>query len=817
MTDGVQITSSADVEFVSLEASYISGRQGSNQQGNFNTALKSPITALVTDKYGNPVYYHPVYFDAYQGGGLIYDMNKQRVYDGQPVFSDENGVASVYWVMGPSEEVNRARATSTNLAGSGEYIATANAGQAASFYKSSGINQIGTAGHVLTEPLVCKVTDGNGDAIYNYPVKYRVTFGGGSFDNQSEVTLSTDHFGEAVVNFTLGKEAGINTVEASSSGLSGSPQYFTATGQSGDAAKMVKKSGDGYFGTVGTTVSGITVAVTDLYDNVFRGGYDILFSVISGDAIIAGSQTVSTDANGQASASVQLGTTKGEVIVQAYAAGLINNPLKFTIQAKAASPVSMSILKGDNQQGTVGRELVYPLEIKVIDSYNNPVENVGISYVKTGGSGVLLTPQLIYTNENGIARARFRLGAEQGGYQVMAVKNGLAGSPLYFDATGVANNFPLFQGLNTVISSPENQVISFNVNASDNDLDPLSYSVEGLPQGATFQALTTRRFSWAPGFTQAGDYEIHFIVRDNKGGLDHEIVNINVNNFNRLPQITSYQPVQQFLTGHKDIGETFYFSITVNDQDPDDEITYQWYYDDLLVSTNSNYSLYVSSNNINLGVHNITARIHDGYDTVERSWELTVKTPVELVSFSAELKERSGVLLKWETGYETNNAGFNLLRSQAINGTYQQVNDDLLPSDDEGVYEFMDTSVDVGRTYYYKLEDVSINGKRTEHEVVKINITRPEQFELSQNFPNPFNPVTKIYYQLPEPTRVVLKVYNLLGQEVVTLVDEDMEAGYHATHWYGMDQYGHQLSSGVYYYRMTAGAFTQAKKMVLIR
>ena len=94
----------------------------------------------------------------------------------------------------------------------------------------------------------------------------------------------------------------------------------------------------------------------------------------------------------------------------------------------------------------------------------------------------------------------------------------------------------------------------------------------------------------------------------------------------------------------------------------------------------------------------------------------------------------------------------------------------------------------------------------------------PTRYELSQNFPNPFNPVTTIRYGLPKEERVTLKIYNLLGEEVVTLVrDEQKEAGYHAAIWDGRDERGQLVASGIYLYQLHAGSFVQKRKMALVR
>ncbi|MCG8607255.1 T9SS type A sorting domain-containing protein, partial [bacterium] len=94
----------------------------------------------------------------------------------------------------------------------------------------------------------------------------------------------------------------------------------------------------------------------------------------------------------------------------------------------------------------------------------------------------------------------------------------------------------------------------------------------------------------------------------------------------------------------------------------------------------------------------------------------------------------------------------------------------------------------------------------------------PTDFELSQNFPNPFNPVTSIRYGLPRDERVTLKIFNILGEEVAMLLnDERQSAGFHVTIWDGRDRQGRQVASGVYVYQMVAGDLRETRKMALVK
>jgi len=99
----------------------------------------------------------------------------------------------------------------------------------------------------------------------------------------------------------------------------------------------------------------------------------------------------------------------------------------------------------------------------------------------------------------------------------------------------------------------------------------------------------------------------------------------------------------------------------------------------------------------------------------------------------------------------------------------------------------------------------------------------PKEYKLHHNFPNPFNPTTTIKYDLPADSRVTLKIYNILGQEVRTLANEHQAAGYKALQWDGKNQAGEPVSSGIYIYRISAGSlresreFVQSYKMLLLK
>lgn len=114
------------------------------------------------------------------------------------------------------------------------------------------------------------------------------------------------------------------------------------------------------------------------------------------------------------------------------------------------------------------------------------------------------------------------------------------------------------------------------------------------------------------------------------------------------------------------------------------------------------------------------------------------------------------------------------------------------------------------QNYAYVADDI------TDVDEIKIN-TSPKSVKLYQNYPNPFNPNTEIYIELPERQSVSLKIYDVYGNLVKTLVNEDMDAGYHTVHWNGRDESNNDVSSGVYLYKLESNEKTEAMQMILLR
>ena len=184
--------------------------------------------------------------------------------------------------------------------------------------------------------------------------------------------------------------------------------------------------------------------------------------------------------------------------------------------------------------------------------------------------------------------------------------------------------------------------------------------------------------------------------------------------------------------------------------------------------------------------------------------------PVELTTLEAVAGDRQ-VTLSWTTASEQDNDYFSILR----NGIEIAHVDGSDNSQTAVHYEYIDRAVVNGVTYSYQLVSYDINGTMHEYDLTAQatpTAPTPRDYALEQNFPNPFNPNTTISFALKEAGFVSLTVYNLLGQNVATLVSQRMDVGRYSATFTAKD-----LPSGIYVYRLDVNDFTATKKMVLMK
>jgi len=210
----------------------------------------------------------------------------------------------------------------------------------------------------------------------------------------------------------------------------------------------------------------------------------------------------------------------------------------------------------------------------------------------------------------------------------------------------------------------------------------------------------------------------------------------------------------------------------------------------------------------------------------------TIALPVELISFTGKWTGKE-VILNWSTATEINNLGFSIMKS-SDKENWKEIS--FIKGNGNSIsikqYECTDRSPLGSERIFYKLKQIDINGDSELSELIEIN-TEIFRYELSQNYPNPFNPSTKIRFTIPNRNLVTgvtnqlvaLKVYDILGREVATLINEEKPPGVYEVEFStngigdGTNQFSEVgfLPSGVFFYKLEMGKFSQIKKMILIK
>ncbi len=199
--------------------------------------------------------------------------------------------------------------------------------------------------------------------------------------------------------------------------------------------------------------------------------------------------------------------------------------------------------------------------------------------------------------------------------------------------------------------------------------------------------------------------------------------------------------------------------------------------------------------------------------TVSTLANVTGIVPVELVSFSGSSMQ-DGITLNWTTASELNNLGFEVERSLDEN-SFNPIGfvNGVGTSTETHYYSFSDRShFENKNRIKYRLKQVDFDGSFEYSNVIEVEVYTPLAFKLDQNYPNPFNPSTKIEYTIPTDGYTELKVYDIMGNSITTLVSEAKPAGSYDIVFDASD-----IPSGVYFYTLTSGELIISKKMMLVK
>ncbi len=215
--------------------------------------------------------------------------------------------------------------------------------------------------------------------------------------------------------------------------------------------------------------------------------------------------------------------------------------------------------------------------------------------------------------------------------------------------------------------------------------------------------------------------------------------------------------------------------------------------------------------------HKYCTETNTDFDVYLMKTRSDIPLPVSLASFDA-IAATDGIHLSFTTASETDNARFEIWKGASADGAFVKLVD--LPSQGnsstEQRYEFTDTDVTAGRSYWYYLADVDLQGNRSEHRermasAMALSAAVPAEYTLNA-YPNPFNPTTTISFSLKEAGEVRVAVYDVSGRLVRELVHQTMNAGEHRVAFDAGD-----LPTGVYLVRLESAGFTRTEKVVLLK
>ncbi len=802
---------------------------GSGQTGAAGLPLAQSLALQVLDYAGGPAVAQ-VRFAVLQGGGKVNDL------DSLTVAADPTGLASVSWRLGTlAGSVQRVRATVIGYpALSAEFTATVQAGPAVTLLGPASLSYAGTVGQALP-PLQFRVLDAFGNPVARAPLSFVIAAGGGLVNGAATQQLLSDAAGQVQAIWSLGPASGSsnNRLTISSSGLSGSPVELVASASAAHAYRMVQSAGDGQSALPGTLLpQPLTVTVQDSLSNPVSG-HTVQFSVIEGDALLAGASSVTriTDTAGMAQTAVTLGAAEGVVTVSCAAVynGIVlqNVPLLFHLTSvnRHLDPARSTLTVSQPAAIANGRDGVTVL-FTGRDEKGLPLGGVPV-VITASGMEVTLLPSSDITDPEGHVSAMLRSTRIQA-VTVRAIAHGIPATPdtlsvrfttgsaarlerLSGDGqtgeVGALLGVPLAVTLSDSFSHPlSGEEITVTIHHPDGTMNALPalrtdstgraamsftlgkkpglYTLEMIhaPLAAIHFALTAR--PGAPAVVQ-------ILSGDQQRGAPHSL----------LPQPLVVHIQDQYgnaLAGQK-------LAILLNDptgeSDPPGEV---------LTDSLGRASLLWRLGTQAQQQLRLQSAANPAVQALFHATVFTNQSPTFLETSPADtlLKAEPGSVLRFQIS-AVDPDGDNLAITWLLNGLAVGNSTALtLITNKPGLVEVTvsDGTFTIQKRWHV---EILISGVDTD--------PQPEEFALLQSYPNPANPGTAIAFSLPREESIRLRILNQTGQCVATLADGAWAAGKHTLHWDGRDQAGLPLPSGLYFYELQAGAQHVTRKLLLVK
>jgi len=445
-------------------------------------------------------------------------------------------------------------------------------------------------------------------------------------------------------------------------------------------------------------------------------------------------------------------------------------------------------------------------------NYNNTTGTVNFAWAKATaitGEGVLVYLKA-KAKVKGIQTVGLTTFKYNAGLPVVVTRNGVI---------TVTNNKPAFASPTQALTTAENAALSFTAVATDGDADVLTYTATGTAITAGATVSTAGVFAWTPSYTQAGTYAAVITATDGSD-VATLTLNITVTDVNRTPTI-SLTPAGPYNATE---GVAFNIKATGADVDTDNTVTLSATGVPSGAVWNAGTGDFAWTPNFTqAGGYSVVFTVKDSKNATA---SVTAAITVTNVNGAPRFDVAGAKQMPDTTIWTGKNFVFTYkaIDPQGDPVSYYLVqpapeNAVMVPS--TGVFGWRPVNAQ-GNKKHYIVVAASDGILTTNSRIATINVLYdtdvekeagvPTSFELYQNYPNPFNPTTNIKYALPKESRVRINVFNILGQEVATLVNSVMPAGYHS-----VDFKANNIPSGMYIYKIETESFSQVKKMLLMK
>lgn len=845
-------------------------RDGDQQAGTINTTLPKPLGVTVTDAGGNPVAGVNLNFEIFS---FPIGAAGQRLSHPQ-MTTDRDGQAVTTLTLGDKLGNYLVAAKISTLPAS-TVIFTARAeftGRAEKILQVSGNNRDGRVLTSLAEPFMVTVTDQSGNPIADYTVAFNIDAvpAGATRHALSQSVARTDKDGRATTILTLGSKAGAYQVSAIAPKLSGSPVTFIARATPGAAANMSATSAESQSGKIKQALANpFGVVVTDTEGNAVSGA-EVIFTIkapsgANGHGL--NPTAAKTAESGAVATALTLGDKTGKYIVEAGLNGLV--PVRFSAQALSEPPE----IAAPSLPEAVNKAVPLTVRANIFDDIQ--VAEAKLYYRKGGETNFTEAPMARNTGNNyqqeipaSAVTARgvefFVSAADGDGNTVRHPASGIISVAVSVSAQSEQKSSPQPANSYRLISVPLNLVDKTPRGVLQDDLGAYDrqkwrfYALQAdqrytefpngmLESGKAFWLIVKesgRRIRIGPGVSHST--AAPFIISLHKG-------------WNFIGNPFNFPALAQTRFGNGAAFGIYSFDGAWSDpQSP--ELKELQPFEGYAVFTPAATTLAINPERAGAAPNGVRKEMN------------TLAWSIRIIAACGEAQDRNnlaavaaGAAVEWDENDHP---------EPPVIGDYVSVYfphpewgayaynycTDTRPEPRDGeIWEFAVRSNSGGQTqltfagiekvppeYGVWLHDETLgitqnlrennhcavvasehSPKRMKLLVGKTDFAEarlaplqkiPATFELAQNFPNPFNPATTIRYGLPQPAQVTLKVFNALGEEVVTLLNAAPQvAGYHTAIWNGRNRFGEAVASGLFFYRLQAGELVLTRKMILLK